>query len=104
MIDLPPRHVVPHRTRSVLECELPEELLLHVPGGEMAIALNVSARAVWELCDGHRSLEKIALTLCERFQAVPDEVLAGVQDAVRQLVRLDVLRLPRDAGAASSTP
>jgi hypothetical protein len=104
MTDLPSRHVVPQRTGNVLECELPGELLLHVPGDEVAIALNVSARAVWELCDGHRSLEAIALTLGERFQAVPEEVLAGVQDAVRQLARLDVLRLPGDADARGSAP
>ena len=104
MIDLSSRAIVPHRTESVLECELPDELLLHVPGGERVIALNVSARAVWELCDGHRSLEKIALTLCERFQAVPDEVLTGVQDTVRQLVQLDVLRLPGETGARGSAP
>jgi hypothetical protein len=35
---------------------------------------------------------------------VPEEVLAGVQDAVRQLARLDVLRLPGDADVRGSAP
>jgi hypothetical protein len=97
-------HTVPRRVDGLLECDLPDELLLHVPGGPVAIALNASARAVWELCDGHRSIETIALDLTERFEAAPGEILTAVQDVIGELVGLQLLQLPGAVGARDAGP
>ena len=104
MVDPLSSHTVPRRVDGLLECDLPEELLLHVPGGPVAIALNASARAVWELCDGHRSIETIALDLTERFEAAPGEILAAVRDVIGELVGLQLLRLPGAVGARGAGP
>jgi hypothetical protein len=104
MADVSPSHTVPRRAEGLLECELLDELLLHVPGDPVAIALNASARAVWELCDGGRSIETIALDLTQRFEAAPGEILAAVQEVVRELTRLRLLQLPEAAGSRGLGP
>jgi hypothetical protein len=86
-------HAVPRRAAGVIECALPDELLLHLPGSAVAITLNASARAVWELCDGRRSLAAIAGALAERFDAAAGEIPGAVRDAVQELVRLKVLEV-----------
>jgi hypothetical protein len=90
------------RVEGVLECELPGELLLHVPGGAIAVALNASARAVWELCDGRRSLDMIASDLPRRFDAPSGEIAAAVGEAVLELTRLELLVPPTVATAGST--
>lgn len=104
MVESPSSQAVPRRADGILECELPGELLLHLPGGSTAIALNASARAIWALCDGHRSLETIARDLVQQFDATAGEIPASVRDVVLELVRLQLLVLPaapdaRGAGA-----
>ena len=104
MVESPSSQVVPRRAAGILACELPGELLLHVPGDSTAIALNASARAVWALCDGHRSLEMIARELVQQFDAPAGEIPAAVRDVVRELVRLQLLVLltaPDAHGAGS---
>jgi hypothetical protein len=100
----PSSRTVPRRAAGVIECELSEELLLHVPGGSAAVALNASARAVWELCDGRRSLGTIAADLAQRFDAPADEIPAAVRDVVRELGRLQILVLPAAAAARDAAP
>ena len=93
MVEPPSGHMVPRRMDGILECELSGELLLHVPGGSAAVTLNASARAVWELCDGHRSLEIIGRELTRRFDATPGEIPAAVREAVLELARRQLLVL-----------
>jgi hypothetical protein len=100
----PSSQIVPRRAAGVLECQLSEELLLYLPGGSAAVALNASARAVWELCDGRRSLGAIAADLAQRFDAPADEIPAAVRDAVLELDRLRLLVLPARAGARDAAP
>ena len=104
MVEPPCRHTIPRRAASLVECELPEELLLHAPGGPVALSLNASARAVWQLCDGHRSIESIALDLTQRFHAAPGEILAAVQDVVQRLVHLGLIELPGPVDSQASGP
>jgi hypothetical protein len=85
---------IPRRIDGVLEAALPDELLLHVPGDSTASVLNATARAVWELCDGRRSVEAIARELAQRFDAAPGDILTSVRDVVRDLARLQLVVLP----------
>jgi len=75
----------PRRTAGVLECDVREELLVYVPAGDRAVALNASARAVWELCEGQQSLAEIAETLGRRFGVPGEALLPDVRQAVGQL-------------------
>jgi hypothetical protein len=89
----PDRRARPRRTAGFVEYELPEELLLHRPGGPVVLSLNLTARAVWELCDGRRSIETIALELAGRFEAPPGELLEAVQAVIRTLVAQGMIQL-----------
>jgi hypothetical protein len=90
----PRRHACPRRAPGLVHCELPEDLLLHAPGSSTVQSLNQTARAVWELCDGQRSVEAIALDLGGRFQAPPDAILAAIEDVVQRLAELGLLEWP----------
>jgi hypothetical protein len=102
--EVPPRHAIPRRVASLVECDLIEELLLHVPDSAVALSLNATARAVWELCDGHRTIETIASDLTQRFQASPDEILAAVQDVVQRLVHLGFIKPPTASDSPGAGP
>jgi|SRR5436853_1400103 hypothetical protein len=53
----------PHRRPDLIERELSDELVLYDPESDRAYLLNRSAAAIWDLCDGTRSLEEIAREL-----------------------------------------
>jgi hypothetical protein len=104
MTGRPSRHASPHRVPGLVECELPEELLLHRPGGPVVLSLNATARAVWELCDGRRSIEAIALDLTRRFQAPAGEILVAVESVVQELADLGLIQLPSPADSPGAGP
>jgi hypothetical protein len=93
MVEPPSDQAVPRRAAGILACELPDALLLHVPGGSVALTLNDSAREVWELCDGERTVAAIARDLAARFDAGACDIPRDVGAVVLELVRLEVLAL-----------
>lgn len=93
MASLPGRHPRPRRIAGLVECELPDELLLHRPGGSQVLSLNATARAVWERCDGRRSVETIACDLARHFPEPPDEILAAVRHVIQQMADLGLIVL-----------
>jgi hypothetical protein len=102
--EVPPHHAIPRRVASLLECDLTEELLLHVPDSAVALSLNATARAVWELCDGHRTIETIAFDLTQRFHASPGEILTAVQDVVQRLAQLGLIEVPGASDSRAAGP
>ncbi|MEM9302138.1 MAG: PqqD family protein [Pseudomonadota bacterium] len=68
-----------------------DELVL-VPGGDADVfALNATGRAIWELCDGTRSLRDILDTLKEKFEGDDVDILADMTAALFQLRSLGLL-------------
>jgi hypothetical protein len=56
--------------------------------------LNATMAAVWTLCDGKRSPERIAECLAETFDCSEvDDVVAAVREALRSLTGLGLLEL-----------
>lgn len=66
-----------------------DEVLAYVASTRTVVALNASARAVWELCDGGRSAVEIADLLGRRLGVSGGALLDDVAGAVSAL---------RDAG------
>jgi hypothetical protein len=77
-------------------------MLLYSPNREAAFSLNASAKAIWELCDGHHTLADICRELGERFECRADQLLADVHQAVRRLQELDLLEKEETPGQPSS--
>jgi hypothetical protein len=86
----------PCRRAGVLECDVREELLVYVPQEHTAVALNASARAVWELCQGTASVDDIAAALGERLGVPADALRPDVREAVDRLRSFGLL-VPRKA-------
>jgi coenzyme PQQ biosynthesis protein PqqD len=70
---------------------LGNDVLLYTPELAKAFSLNHSAQAVWDLCDGQRSLVEISQELARRYDAAPEALLADVQKTVAQLRDLGLL-------------
>lgn len=104
MIEPSDGRAVPRRVSSLLECELSEELLLHVPGSSSAHSLNASARAIWALCDGQRSIDAVAGDLTRRFEVPPGESLAAVRNVLARLVDLGLIQLSDAADSGVAGP
>jgi hypothetical protein len=77
--------------KPVREQELWDEMLLYVADREVALALNSSARAVWELCDGTRTVAEMCHELGRRFDCAGADLLADVAAAVSRFRDLGLL-------------
>lgn len=81
----------PARRDHVREYRLGDELLLYVPQGETAHALNASAASIWELCDGIRTVDDISRELGQFLGCPGEALLANVSLAVAQLAELGLV-------------
>lgn len=85
----------PRRRPDVEAHEVMEEAVLYDPEREMAFSLNLSARAVWELCTGQHTVAAINERLSQVL-GCPSEALAeDVEGAVRRLYELNLITLER---------
>ena len=84
---------VPSHAAGVFEQPLDDDLLLVTDLRPDGLTLNPSARAVWELCDGHRTVEDIARELGVAIDMATSELLPHVQSAVSQLTTARVLEV-----------
>ena len=69
----------------MITSEVLDDLVAYVPATSQAVSLNVSARAVWELCDGARTLEDICSELSEVVAMSPSDLRSDVQSALDRL-------------------
>ena len=80
----------PRRVAAAQPYALSDEMVLYSPRDEAAYVFNASARAMWELCDGTRTVSQISRELAE----VASSNVADVQeDVVAALLRLSELHL-----------
>lgn len=70
--------------KAAREQDLWDEMLVYVPDTDVALALNSSARAVWELCDGTRTVTEISQVLGECCGCPAQAIHADVESAVSQ--------------------
>jgi len=63
-----------------------EVVILNDEGTQVCL-LNKTAAHIWTLLDGTKTLEEIAVHICERFEVGPDEAREDVQDFVQQLTQ-----------------
>lgn len=73
--------------------EVLDELVAYAPSSSQAFSMNASARAIWELCDGTRSIEDLCRELSEAASARPEDLRADVQNAVDHMLELGLLTI-----------
>jgi hypothetical protein len=62
-----------------------EEMVLYDAETETGYSLNDSARAIWDLCDGRRSVQRICEELAESMDVAPDLLHEDVVTLVSDL-------------------
>jgi hypothetical protein len=90
------------RRKALKEHQVWDEMLLYAPENDAAFSLNSSAKAIWELCDGHHSLGDICQSLGERFDCSGDTLLSDVKNAILQLQKLGLVELEESYAANPS--
>ncbi|HEX9246430.1 MAG TPA: PqqD family protein [bacterium] len=83
----------PARLSGTEEHRLDDELLVYVPRSEIAFTLNRSAVAIWELCDGTRTVEEITEELGQCLGRSRTTLLTDVMRGVNRLHELGLLEL-----------
>jgi hypothetical protein len=81
----------PGRAQDVREYPLGDEVLLFADGRQVVHALNTSAWAVWDLCDGSRTVREIARELAELVGRDPASLEPEVVRTVEELGKLGLL-------------
>lgn len=81
----------PGRLSGAQEYRLGDELLVYIPRTATAHALNRSAVAIWELCDGTRTTEEISQELGQWLGQPGEAMLSDVRRGVAQLGELGLL-------------
>jgi len=81
----------PRQLPGIVTSEVLDELVAYVPASSQAVSLNVSARAIWELCDGSRTVDDICNELSEPAGMPPEGLRRDVQAAIDQMRDLGLL-------------
>lgn len=83
----------PQRQRGVREGKILGSMFLEIPGRQDTVSLNSSGAAIWEVCDGTRSLAEVNQELEARFEMPPGSLRADVEVVIKRLERIGALRL-----------
>lgn len=94
----------PRRKEGIDGYIVHDEMVLHDGKQDQVFALNVSARMVWEHCDGRATLDEISAALSREMAHPLDEVSAGVQAVVETLRQQGLLVVEEDAADAAPGP
>jgi hypothetical protein len=81
-----PEDARPRRTGAYQEKDLTGEYLFYDQGGGQVHVLNSSAREIYLLCDGSRTLLEIARSLPERFDVDEDTACRDAATGVADLI------------------
>jgi hypothetical protein len=83
----------PVRRVGVREARVLDQMVLDVPSRADSLSLNPSASAIWQLCDGHRTLYDIACELEARFGVPAGGLHADVEGTAEFLQKMGSLEL-----------
>jgi hypothetical protein len=79
-----------HRT-GLIHYDVLNEMVVYYPGGSQAASLNESAKAIWALCDGTRTVDDICAELAQLTTLSATQLQSDVQNALERFHALDLL-------------
>ena len=68
-----------------------DERVLYCPDIQQVVSLNESARAIWELCDGSRTMDDICAELTSETGLTVEQLWDDVRNAIDRLHDLKLL-------------
>src|SRR5688500_11024919 len=75
----------PTRAAGLRVYPMGEEAMVYVPATGVAYALNRSALAIFDLCDGRRTVSEIGRDFVDTLDGAPDSLLPDVERGVSEL-------------------
>ncbi len=91
----------PQKKAGVLAQSVLEEMVLYDDESEMGFSLNASARSIWDLCDGGRSLKAICEEIGNTLNIETSLLHEDVKKTVGELIALGLLHLEDDSDSIS---
>ena len=82
----------PHKKAGVMAQQVLDEMVLYDGNTEMGYSLNASARSIWDLCDGSRSLATICDTIAGELEIEATMLHDDVRTTVSELLKLGLLK------------
>ncbi len=82
----------PHKKAGVMAQQVLDEMVLYDGNTEMGYSLNASARSIWDLCDGSRTLATICDAIAEELEIEPTMLHSDVRTTVSELLKLGLLK------------
>lgn len=83
----------PTKIDRVEQSDVEDEAVLYALDSERAFSLNSSAREIWGLCDGRRTVAGISEELGQRFHCPGQALLPDIVENVAQLYSLGLVEL-----------
>ena len=81
----------PSARPQVSAVPLHDELILFDERSSRTYVLNGTGARVWALCDGSRTLERVARAIASAYGLDERQAMADVQDLIDELERADLL-------------
>ena len=81
----PALYTRPRRRQGIMEGRVVDDLLLEKPDNAGSLWLNGTGKAVWDLCDGSRTIEEMGDALSEQFDGESETMTAGAAAVIGQL-------------------
>ena len=81
----------PIHAPDIIYYEIFDELVVYRPGASQAASLNASARAIWHLCDGQRTVEDICVELAQILTLRTADLHSDVRSGINTLYELGLL-------------
>ncbi len=103
MPNYPSLSVSPQKKAGVVAQQVLEEMVLYDGNTEMGYSLNASARTIWDLCDGTRTLASICDEISAELEIEATLLHTDVQAAVGELVSLGLLKIGEIAEPVESS-
>ena len=89
--------VSPQKKAGVIAQQVLEEMVLYDSNTEMGYSLNGSARKIWDLCDGKRSLTVICSEIAKELQIDAELLRDDVKTTIYELASLGLLLISEDS-------
>ena len=90
----------PAKKAGVVAQHVLEEMVLYDQNSEMGYSLNASARLIWELCDGERTLFVICDEIAGKLEVEATLLHEDVKTAVSELIALGLLSIEENTEGA----
>lgn len=83
------------RAEDVIFRRIGDDIVVIKDDGLSTHVLNKTAALIWDTCDGKSGIDEISARLCERFDVSHQEAREDVEETIRELKKLGIIKQNR---------